>query len=878
MSGFSTIVRFKLKHITLVFIFAFLGSAALATSVGATSMPANVIKIISDAQYASKDDMEVLVSEFHNAMNNAPFTAQCTNSASYKSGAVNKKDGGESFNSYLKWTNDGAGEYSNDWISKTSTLLKSLNGEIGGDMTLEYSADNNNEGWCAFIVRMATDAKIPISAKAVNVTDETDQKSAAISDISNKCSAVFSDASKKVLGAPATISTFLNELSTNDYNTLVGPYVLKITGQSAGSSACDDLVKDLQPKIDEKIASICQQTPDADGCTSGGTTDGGATNCVVEGIGWIVCPVMNFMGGVVDAAYGWVASMLKVQPLLTTGDTSGVYNAWSAMRSIANIAFVIAFLFIIFSQLTSVGVSNYGVKKMLPRLVIAAILVNLSFWICAAAVDLSNIIGSSMVSLFNSIGGSIKPPSGVDGSATGDGAWGSWGALIALVLASAAVYYVMLSALIPAVLAAFVAILTVFLVLALRQALIILLIVIAPLAFVAYLLPNTEDWFTKWRKLLFTLLLMFPIIAAIFGASSLASQIVMNSANGNMIVQIMGAAISIIPLAITPVVMKAAGGILNRFAGIVNNAEKGPIDRLRKAGEGYHQSRLNLRNSKALSGANQLGRGSILRWRARRAAIAGGREDASKEARRDYIAEKLGDSSRFATAVAAGDAKKGAQLADRAVAAAEAEDLKQALEPLRRTLATLDPAEKAKYLEKEVQSGNKTRANAALHYSASIGDTGFLRKQIENGTNPDIVRMARQAVDANASAIKGKAPDLVKGVEGAFKSFNGADMAQWDKGTAAAFSKYVINNNARSTDPRLNAADQQKALDDYNASVRSFNSASEDIHLSPEQQSVFKGETGNAIIRNLQAAGVDPSVAIAMQAGISRFDVNGKIR
>src|SRR5690606_3575128 len=112
--------------------------------------------------------------------------------------------------------------------------------------------------------------------------------------------------------------------------------------------------------------------------------------------------------------------------------------------------------------------------------------------------------------------------------------------------------------------AAALAIITVFLVLTLRQALIILLIVIAPLAFVAYLLPNTEDWFTKWRKLLMTLLLMYPIIAVIFGASALASSIVMNSASGDYkaVIQIMGACIAILPLAITPVVMKTAGGVL----------------------------------------------------------------------------------------------------------------------------------------------------------------------------------------------------------------------------------------------------------------------------------------------------------------------------
>src|SRR5690606_27430901 len=137
--------------------------------------------------------------------------------------------------------------------------------------------------------------------------------------------------------------------------------------------------------------------------------------------------------------------------------------------------------------------------------------------------------------------------------------------------------------LIPALIAAALAIITVFLVLILRQALIILFIVIALLAFVVYLLPNTEDWFTKWRKLLMILLFMYPIIAVIFGAFVFASSIVMNSASGDYkaVIQIMGACIAILSLAIIPVVMKTAGGVLNRFAGMVNNSNKGSANRLK---------------------------------------------------------------------------------------------------------------------------------------------------------------------------------------------------------------------------------------------------------------------------------------------------------
>lgn len=382
----------------------------------------------------------------------------------------------------------------------------------------------------------------------------------------------------------------------------------------------------------------------SDGTTPPGESDAAST-CTVEAVGWIVCPVLGFTAGIVDAAYTFVSGLLKVQPLITTGADTGLYPTWSVMRNIANVAFVIAFLIIIFAQLTGMGVSNYGVKKLLPRLVIAAILVNVSFWVCAVAVDISNILGSSMIQIFSSVEDNIMSSPADINAISDEFSGGQWTDIVGGVLAGlavgGAVYYVGLSALIPALLAAVVAVVTVFLVLTLRQALIILLIVVSPLAFVAYLLPNTEDLFTKWRKLFMTLLLMYPIIAALFGASALASMIVMQSANGNTVVQIMGACIAILPLALTPIVMKSAGGLLNRFGGIVNNAEKGPVDGLRKAGANYRDTRKNVRDTRALGGARQFGRGMFVRQRSRRNAIASGSKSERGRAEQTYIADAM---------------------------------------------------------------------------------------------------------------------------------------------------------------------------------------------------------------------------------------------
>lgn len=396
--------------------------------------------------------------------------------------------------------------------------------------------------------------------------------------------------------------------------------------------------------------SITENTGGAPSRTGGDSTQ---STCTVTGIGWIVCPVITFTAGIVDAAYGFVAGLLTVQPFLTTGETAGAYEAWQVMRNLANIAFVIVFLILIFSQLTSLGVSNYGVKKLLPRLVIAAILVNISYWVSALAVDLSNVIGASTVTVFEGVGTSIPATELESITDTGAGWLGIAGGILATAGAVGAAYYVGLSALIPALLAALVAIVTVFLVLTLRQALIILLVVISPLAFVAFLLPNTENLFNRWRKLFTTLLLMYPIIAALFGAAALASSIIMNSSD-DTVIQIMGALIAILPLALTPLVLKSAGGLLGQAAAIIRNAQKAPVSKLRDAGDRLRKDRQNIRNMRALNGAGQLGRGMFVRRSARRNAITAGREGELKRASGEYLTGQTLDNEKFRNAVAGG--------------------------------------------------------------------------------------------------------------------------------------------------------------------------------------------------------------------------------
>ena len=309
------------------------------------------------------------------------------------------------------------------------------------------------------------------------------------------------------------------------------------------------------------------------------------TSCDVQGIGWIICPVSNWLADGIDFMYSALQEFLKTKPLETTNQNSGIYLAWVIMRNISNVAFIAAFLVIIYSQLTSVGISNYGVKKMLPRLVIAAVLVNLSFTFCAVLLDLSNVTGYAFQDAFMGIKNTISTV----GENTGVG-W-TWSEVIMMILSNGALAggvvatVAMGAELLPLALSALVGIglvlLLVLLIMAARQALIIILIIISPLAFVCYLLPGTEKWFKKWRDLFFTMLVFFPAFAVIFGGAQLAGIIIIQNATGanGGIMQILGMVVQVIPLALTPIILKLSGGVLGKFAGFVNDKNKGLYDR-----------------------------------------------------------------------------------------------------------------------------------------------------------------------------------------------------------------------------------------------------------------------------------------------------------
>lgn len=346
-------------------------------------------------------------------------------------------------------------------------------------------------------------------------------------------------------------------------------------------------------------------------CTQGAggpnCPDEPATSCVIDGIGWIVCPVLNAIGGVSDAMYGWISSILLLNPLQMNdenGDPTPQYTGWKTIRDISNVLLVIVFLIIIFSQITSIGVTNYGIKKLLPRVILVAVLVNVSFLVMMVAIDVVNLIGTSLYNILvglapdvtgtsiaadNAIGSFVTGI--VTGSLVGAGVTIAGGIIGAPALALLAVPFI-----IVAVLALFAAIATLFV----RNALVIILVLLAPLAFAAFLLPNTKSLFDRWRKLTVGILFLYPTAALLFGGTKFAAYTL---ANDDQPLSILVAVfVMAAPLGLLPWLAASSGGILGTIGGRLQGLAKSARSPLQRA----FKSRVDNQRERYQSGQNTL--------------------------------------------------------------------------------------------------------------------------------------------------------------------------------------------------------------------------------------------------------------------------------
>lgn len=375
------------------------------------------------------------------------------------------------------------------------------------------------------------------------------------------------------------------------------------------------------------------EKPSSTDIDSGEYTGSGSTepcwNSGIDSMAWVMCPVESNLKDFAKGMGQYIDKWLQVDSELYKNGSS-TQIAWGYVRTIANTLMIIFMAVIIFSQLTGYGIDNYGIKKLLPKFIVMALLINLSFFVCQVVVDLSNIIGNGIQSLFYSIGNSIIEQSssgaqnvletnfieaatkavyavvvagpGVIGAGlTIYSAYSGGGAILAVVLV-----LLMLLTIVAAVLMFFVS-------LGARMVIIIMCMILAPLALVCYILPNTKPVYKKWFDAFKAAVIIYPICGFTIGVSYIVKAIVLTQSNPPLFMVVVSGIVPYLPFFMIPTMLKSAIGAIGTVG-----AALGSLGSSFKSGAGKLQNTTSnmIKNSDRYKNAERLTSEKRMNWKA----------------------------------------------------------------------------------------------------------------------------------------------------------------------------------------------------------------------------------------------------------------------
>ena len=221
----------------------------------------------------------------------------------------------------------------------------------------------------------------------------------------------------------------------------------------------------------------------------------------------------NVVGGIVALFIRAIASILivLVNVLMSVAAYSDFIHApavekgWVVVRDLCNMFFVVILLIIAFA--TILGQEEYGAKKMLPKLIMAAVLINFSKLICGLMIDISNVVMLTFVNAFSAIGaGNLLDLLGISDvtkiAVASDSSAVTFGTIVSAYIFGL-IYVIIATVVVASMLG----------MLVIRLVMIWILVVLSPLAFFLQAVPGASkysgQWWSKWTSNL----LVGPVIA-----------------------------------------------------------------------------------------------------------------------------------------------------------------------------------------------------------------------------------------------------------------------------------------------------------------------------------------------------------------------------
>ena len=321
-------------------------------------------------------------------------------------------------------------------------------------------------------------------------------------------------------------------------NQFLAECLAKKTGRSEDEVKAALQGADIQGAIaaGEQQQQATEQQLAQEQAAEGEEENKGECGTKLDAIGYFVCPLLEKLVDFADGTWGLFEYLLQTDPL--PSEESPLQSAWNGLRDVANAILAIIFLAIIISQVSNVGISNYGVKKMLPRLIIAAITINMSYFLMQVIVDVANILGANLYHFISDLAPAVDPKDvgwgtiitdiiagGITiggGLLAGKAAWSAAAGMDAKVG-----LLLLLVFIIPAILGLIAGLMA----LVFRAGIIPVLAISSPIAIAAWVLPNTQKLFEKWKSTFLGMVFLYPLASMYCGGLKFVALIILSSKN-----------------------------------------------------------------------------------------------------------------------------------------------------------------------------------------------------------------------------------------------------------------------------------------------------------------------------------------------------------
>jgi len=311
-----------------------------------------------------------------------------------------------------------------------------------------------------------------------------------------------------------------------------------LTSNGSGTENCDTIVNKLK---DDGTRKAYQQAvkdgrvtpPNVDDNGDGdGTVDDGCS--VKVGIlGFLICGVANIVDDFAHGFENMLIDLLRVNPLT---ESNGLHESWVMVKNVASVAIVLFALVIIASQMFGFEFLNaYTVKKAVPRLFIAVIAIQLSWFLATFCIGFMNALGDGIQALlllpFGDLAKNVNDGQGIDyiiGLMNGGTA--IEGAIVTGIVGLTA-FSIMggIGALIAGSIIVGAAVIVGFFTLVLRIIVIWGLLVIMPIALVMWVLPGTQKYWDQWWGTFWKLLFMYPLIIGLLTVGKIGAYLAASS-------------------------------------------------------------------------------------------------------------------------------------------------------------------------------------------------------------------------------------------------------------------------------------------------------------------------------------------------------------